>query len=108
VRLGLLLADVGTKAEIGVTEQELQRAVIAQARQYPGQERRFVEFVQKNPGALQQLRAPIFEEKVVDHILSLAQITDRPVSKDELQKAIEALEDDLPPAAEVDPALVAD
>jgi trigger factor len=94
VRLGLLLADVGTRKEIGVTEQELQRAVIAQARQYPGQERQFVEFIQKNPQALQQIRAPLFEEKVVDHILDLAKITERSVSKDDLQKAIEALDDE--------------
>jgi trigger factor len=99
VRLGLLLADVGTKNGVGVSDQEMQRAVIAQARQYPGQERRFVEFVQKNPGALQQLRAPIFEEKVVEHILTLARITDRTVSKAELQKAVEALDEEAPPAA---------
>lgn len=95
VRLGLLLADVGTKNGVSVTDQEMQRAVFAQARQYPGQERRFIEFVQKNPQALQQLRAPIFEEKVVDHILEAAAVTERAVSKDELQKAVEALEEDL-------------
>ncbi len=96
VRLGLLLAEVGNKAGIGVTDQEMQRAVIGQARRFPGQERQFVQFIQKNPGALQQLRAPIFEEKVVDHILSLASIEDRTVSKDELQKAVEALEEEAP------------
>jgi len=99
VRLGLMLADVGNRAEIAVSEQELQRAVIAQARQYRGQERQFVEFIQKNPQALQQLRAPIFEEKVVDHILELAQVAETQVSKDELQKAIEALDEEVPPAA---------
>ena len=94
VRLGLLLADVGTKNDITVTDQEMQRAVIGQARRYPGQERQFVEFIQKNPQALQQLRAPIFEEKVVDHVLELAKVTEVPVSKDELQKAIEALDEE--------------
>jgi trigger factor len=94
VRLGLLLAEVGTKHDITVPEQEVQRALFAQARQYPGQERQFLEFVQKNPSALQQIRAPLFEEKVVDFILELAQITEKPVSKDELQKAIEALEEE--------------
>ena len=74
VRLGLLLADVGNRNAITVTDQEMQRAVIAQARRYPGQERQFVEFMQKNPQAVQQLRAPIFEEKVVDYILSLAEV----------------------------------
>jgi trigger factor len=96
VRLGLLLAEVGNKQGVTVSDQEMQRAVVAQARQYPGQERQFIEFVQKNPQAVQQLRAPIFEEKVVDHILGLAQVTETPVSKDELQKAIDALDEEAP------------
>lgn len=95
VRLGLLLAEVGNRNEITVTEPEMQRAVIMQARQYPGQERQFIEFIQKNPQALQQLRAPIFEEKVVDHILDQAQITETSVTKDELEKAVEALDEDV-------------
>ncbi|MBA3324340.1 MAG: trigger factor, partial [Rhodobacteraceae bacterium] len=76
VRLGLLLADVGNRNVITVSDQEMQRAVIAQARRYPGQERQFVEFMQKNAGAVQQLRAPLFEEKVVDYILALAQVAE--------------------------------
>ena len=92
VRLGLLLAEIGNKNEIAVADQELQRALFAQARQYPGQERQFLEFVQKNPQALQQIRAPLFEEKVVDYILELAEVSEKSVSKDELQKAIEALD----------------
>jgi trigger factor len=92
VRLGLLLAEIGNKHEITVAEQELQRAIFSQARQYPGQERQFLDFVQKNPQALQQIRAPLFEDKVVDFILELATVTEKPVSKDELQKAIEALD----------------
>lgn len=95
VRLGLLLAEVGNRNEITVTEPEMQRAVIMQARQYPGQERQFIEFIQKNPQALQQLRAPIFEEKVVDHILDQARITETSVTKDELEKAVEALDEDV-------------
>ncbi len=94
VRLGLLLAEIGTKHDISVAEQELQRALFSQARQYPGQERQFLEFVQKNPQALQQIRAPLFEEKVVDYILELAKVSEKPVSKDELQKAIEALDEE--------------
>jgi trigger factor len=94
VRLGLLLAEVGNKHEISVPEQEMQRALFAQARQYPGQERQFIEFVQKNPQALQQIRAPLFEDRVVDFILELAQVTEKTVGKDELQKAIEALEEE--------------
>ncbi|MCC5965720.1 MAG: trigger factor, partial [Natronohydrobacter sp.] len=87
VKLGLLLAEIGQKAEVTVSDQEMTQAVIAQARQYPGQERAFFEFVQKNPQMQQQLRAPIFEDKVVDHILEQVSVTEKEVSKDELQKA---------------------
>jgi trigger factor len=93
VRLGLLLAEVGRKAEITVTDAEMTQAVLAQARQYPGQERQFFEFVQKNPQMQQQLRAPIFEDKVVDHIVASAKVTEKAVSKDVLQKAVEALDE---------------
>ena len=94
VRLGLLLAEIGNKHDITVPEADVQRAIFAQARQYPGQERQFFEFIQKNPQAFQQIRAPLFEDRVVDFILELAQVTEKPVSKDELEKAIEALDDD--------------
>ncbi len=94
VRLGLLLAEVGNKAEVTVSDSELQQAMMNQARQYPGQERQFFEFVQQNPQAQQQLRAPIFEDKVVDYILELAEVTEKTVSKDELQKAVEELDDE--------------
>lgn len=104
VRLGLLLAEIGQKHEIVVSDQEMQRAVFAQARQYPGQERQFLEFVQKNPQALQQMRAPLFEDKVVDYIVEQADVTDRGVSKDDLQAAIEALDDDVSTTLEVVPA----
>lgn len=93
VRLGLLLAEVGRKAEIAVTDAEMTQAVLAAARQYPGQERQFFEFVQKNPQVQQQLRAPIFEDKVVDHIVAGAKVTDKTVGKDDLQKAVEALDE---------------
>jgi trigger factor len=102
VRLGLLLAELGNKHDIAVSDQEMQRAVIAQARQYRGQERQFLEFVQKNPPALQQIRAPIFEDKVVDFILELAQVDEKPVSKAELQSAIEALDEESATAAPVE------
>ena len=94
VRLGLLLAEIGQKAEVDVTDAEMSQAVMAQARQYPGQERQFFEFVQQNPQMQQQLRAPLFEDKVVDHIVSNADVTEKEVSKDDLQKAVEALEDE--------------
>jgi len=93
VRLGLVLAEVGRKAEITVSDAEMTQAVLAAARQYPGQERAFFEFVQKNPQMQQQLRAPIFEDKVIDHIVAGAKVSDKDVSKEELQKLVEALDE---------------
>ena len=93
VRLGLVLAEVGRKAEVTVTDAEMTQAVLTAARQYPGQERQYFEFVQKNQQVQQQLRAPIFEDKVVDHILSSANVTDKEISKEELQKLVEALDE---------------
>ena len=94
VRLGLVLADVGQKAEITVSDAEMTQAVMNQARQYPGQERQFFEFVQQNPGMRQQIQAPLFEDKVVDHLFEQVTLKDKEVSKDALQKAVEALEDE--------------
>ncbi|RBI87763.1 trigger factor [Rhodosalinus halophilus] len=94
VKLGLLLAELGQRAEVEVTDSEMTQAVMQQARQYPGQERQFFEFVQQNPQMQQQLRAPIFEDKVVDYVFELAEVTETEVSKDELEKAVEALEDE--------------
>ena len=94
VRLGLLLAELGQKAEIQVTDAEMTQAMMNQARQYPGQERDFFEFVQKNPQMQQQMRAPLFEDKVVDYVFELATVKDKEVSKDDLQKAVEALDDE--------------
>ncbi|MGJ8628369.1 MAG: trigger factor [Sulfitobacter sp.] len=93
VRLGLLLAELGQKAEVEVTDAEMTQAIMNQARQYPGQERQFFEFVQKNQQMQQQMRAPIFEDKVIDHIVEKAKVTEKEISKDDLQKAVEALED---------------
>ena len=94
VKLGLLLAELGQKAEVKVTDAEMTQAVMMQARQYPGQERQFFEFVQQNPQMQQQLRAPIFEDKVVDHIFEQAEVSEKEISKDDLQKAVEALDDE--------------
>ncbi len=93
VRLGLLLAELGQKAEVEVTDAEMTQAVMNQARQYPGQERQFFEFVQNNPQMQQQLRAPLFEDKVVDYVFERAEVTEKSVNKDDLQKAVEALEE---------------
>ena len=86
VRLGLVLAEIGRIADVRITEQEVNQALIAEARQYPGQERQVVEFFQKNPNAMAQLRAPIYEDKVVDHILATAKVTDETVTREELFK----------------------
>ena len=94
VRLGLLLAELGQKAEVEVSDAEMTQAIMNQARQYPGQERQFFEFVQQNQQMQQQLRAPLFEDKVVDHIVEGAKVSDKEVSKDDLQKAVEALDDE--------------
>jgi len=94
VRLGLLLAELGQKAEVEVTDAEMSQAIMTQARQYPGQERQFFEFVQQNQQMQQQLRAPLFEDKVVDHIVENATVTDKEVTSDDLKKAVEALEEE--------------
>jgi trigger factor len=94
VRLGLLLAELGQKAEVEVSDAEMNQAIMNQARQYPGQEREFFEFVQKNQQMQQQLRAPLFEDKVVDYVFELASISEKEVSKEDLEKAIEAMDDE--------------
>ncbi len=86
VRLGLVLADIGEKAKIEVTEDELQRALFAQMQQYPGQEQAIMQYFREHPDAVAGLRAPIFEDKVIDHILEKADVTDKTVSKEELMK----------------------
>jgi len=94
VRLGLLLAEIGQKAKIEVSDGEMTQAIMNQARQYPGQERQFFEFVQQNQQMQQQMRAPIFEDKVVDHVVEQAKVSEKEVSKDDLQKAVEALDEE--------------
>ena len=92
VRLGLVLAEIGRRNNIDVTQEELSRAINQEAVKYPGQERQVVEFYQKNPNAVAQMRAPIYEEKVVDYILELADVTETTVSKE----ALYADEDEAP------------
>lgn len=86
VRLGLVLAEIGKRADVQVPQEDLQREMINMARAYPGQEKEVLEFYQKNPAAVQQLRAPLFEEKVVDYILERAELTDKKVSKEKLME----------------------
>ena len=95
VRLGLLLSEVGRLNNIQVNEDELKRAMIEEARRYPGQERQVIEHYRKNREAMDDLRAPIFEEKVVDFIVEMAKIRERAVTPTELF----ADEDEAPAAA---------
>jgi trigger factor len=84
VRLGLLLSEIGRRNNIQVTADEMNRAVMREARNYPGQERQVLEFYQKNPQAADQLRAPIYEDKVVDFIVEIAKISNTEVSLEQL------------------------
>src|SRR6202163_642044 len=93
VRLGLVLAEIGDKNSIKVTDEEGSRGVLDRVRQYPGRERDVWDYYQKNANALASVRAPIYEEKVVDFIVELAQVTEKKVAKEELFKEDEA---DLP------------
>ncbi len=89
VRLGLVVAEVGEKAGVKVADDEVTRGIVEQARQFPGQEKLLWDYYQKNPQALAQIRAPIFEDKVIDHIVSQAKVTDKTVAKEELFKPLE-------------------
>lgn len=86
VRLGLVLAEIGEKNNIKVTDDELSRAIVERARQMPGREQEIWEYYRKNPNAVAGIRAPIYEEKVVDFLVELAKVTDKPVSREELYK----------------------
>jgi trigger factor len=84
VRLGLILSEVGTRNQIAITDDEVSRALLERVRQFPGQERKVYDYYRSNPQLLAELRAPIFEDKVVDYILELAKVTETPVSPEEL------------------------
>jgi trigger factor len=99
VRLGLLLAEVGRTNNISVTQDDLNRGIMTEARNYPGQEHMVLQYYQKNQEALEHLRAPLFEEKVIDFIFELAKISDKDVSVEELRK-----DPDEAPAADAEPA----
>jgi trigger factor len=86
VRLGLVLAEIGEKNKIQVSDEELNRAMVDQARRFPGQEQQIWDYYRKNPMAMAELRSPIYEDKVVDFLLELAQVTEKPVTKEELFK----------------------
>lgn len=86
VRLGLVLAEIGRANNVQVTDQELNQAIMNEARNYPGQERQVLDFYRQNPNAAAQMRAPIYEEKVCDLIFNVAEVTDTPISREELLK----------------------
>jgi trigger factor len=90
VRLGLVVGEIGAKNLIEVTQDELRLALLEQARRFPGQEKMVYEYFEKTPGALQELRAPIFEDKVVDFVLSKAKVSETKVSRDELYARVKA------------------
>ena len=98
VRLGLVIAEIGEKNNITVTDEELNRAVVEQVRQFPGQEKQVYDYYRQNPEAVAGLRAPIFEEKVVDFLLELAEVTENKVSREELYKEDESRPPREPPA----------
>jgi len=94
VRLGLLLSEIGQQNGVEVSQQEMNRLIAQAAQQYRGEDqRRFIEYVQQEPMAAAQLRAPLYEDKVVDFLFEKAEITDRAVSREELEAAIEAEDD---------------
>jgi len=92
VRLGLVLAEIGRLNSLDLTQEELSRAISNEARRFPGQEQQVFEFYQKNPQALAQIRAPLYEDKVVDFIVAMAKVEDEKVSKEELFKEPEGEE----------------
>lgn len=89
VRLGLVIGEIGEKNKLQVSQDEMRRALVEQARRYPGREKQVYEFYEKTPGALNELRAPIFEDKVIDYVIAEAKPIEKKVSRDELLKAVE-------------------
>jgi trigger factor len=89
VRLGLVIGEIAERNELKITQDEMRKALIEQARRFPGQEKTVYEYYEKTPGALAELRAPIFEDKVVDFVLDKAKLADKKVSKDELFQKVE-------------------
>ena len=86
VRLGLVLAEIGEKADVQISDEEMQQAVYQQVQQYPGQEKEVIQYFQQNPDAVAGLRAPLYENKVVEFITSKIEVTDKTVSKEDLMK----------------------
>lgn len=89
VRLGLVLSEIGTKNDVTISEEEVNRAMMEKLRQFPGQEQQVLEYFKKTPGALAEVRAPLFEEKVIDFLVELIKPVEKKVSQEELTKALD-------------------
>ena len=96
VRLGLVVAEIGNQNNVVVNEEEHQQALMAEVRRFPGQEQQVFDYYRKNPQALAGLRAPVFENKVVDYVVGLAKSTDKAMTRQELSRIIAADEDEVP------------
>jgi trigger factor len=88
VKLGLLLSEIGRRSQVEVKQDEIARAVMSEARRYPGQERKVIDFYQNNPDALARVRAPLYEDKVVDYILDTAKVTERKISPEQFAEEL--------------------
>jgi trigger factor len=99
VRLGLILSDIGQANELKVEQPELNAALMEQARRFPGQEQQVFEYFKNNPQAIEQLRAPLYEDKVVDFVLQLASVTEKPMTPEELMKDPDEEADQAEPGA---------
>src|SRR5690606_6879499 len=96
VRLGLVVAEIGNQNEVQVTDEEHQQALLAEIRRFPGQEQQVYDYYRQNAQALASLRAPVFENKVVDYIADLSEQTEKKMTREELAKLIQADEDEVP------------
>ena len=93
MRLGLLLSEVGRTNNIQINQEDINRAMMEEARKYPGQEEMVLDHFKNNPEAMQSLTAPIYEDKVVDFILEMAKVTDNPVTTDGFMDALRSDDD---------------
>jgi trigger factor len=96
VRLGLVVAEIGNQNKVEVSDEEHQQALIAEVRRFPGQEQQVYDYYRKNPQALASLRAPVFENKVVDYVADLGEVSEKTMTREELARLIQADEDDVP------------
>jgi len=103
VRLGLLLSEIGQANDVQISQQEMNRLVYEEASRYPGQQEQVIKFFRDNPAAAAQLRAPLYEEKVVDFILAKAEVSERETTREALQQALESTDEAAAAPAEAAP-----